>query len=167
MFLTRNIIIASLLLFPVAALALPTDSEQPLKIVSDSSVYDYKTGVKIYEGNVQVDQGSTHLSADKVTTKNNAKHQIDEATAYGEKKLAEYTTTPKEGDTLFRAKAKIIKFNPETMVVTLEGNVVVTQGENSFHGPLIVYNMKEQTVNAPASKSGRATVVIEPKHLKL
>lgn len=160
-------LIGLVILYSSSLFALPNDHEQKLHIISDSSVYDYKTGVKTYEGNVQVDQGSTHLTADKVVTKNNEKHRIEEAIAYGNQKPAEYTTIPKEGDPQVRAKANVIKFNPTTMIVTLEGNVQVNQGENSFQGPLIIYNMKEQTVTAPASKSGRSTVVIDPKNLTL
>lgn len=164
MFQILNILFLWLLCFPLYAH--PKDGEQKLSVVSDSSVYDYKSGLKTYEGNVQVNQGSTNVAADKLVTKTDAKHKIEEVIAYGIQKPAEYSTLPKNDEPLFRAKAKTIKYNPTTMIVTLEGNVMITQGENSFKGPLIIYNMKEQTVVAPASTSGRATVVIDPKQFE-
>ena len=154
------------LLCPTLSQALPTDTQQTIHIVADSSLFDYKTGVNTYEGNVKVDQGSTHLLADRVTTKNDANHKVEEAVAYGNKKNAEYSTIPKEGDLVFKARSKVIKFYPQKSKVILEGNVVVTQGENSFNGPIIIYNMKDQTVDAPASKSGRSTIVIEPNKIQ-
>ena len=151
---------------PVRVFALPDDSQQALHIASDSLLVDYKTGVHTYEGNVKIDQGSTHLTADRLVTSSNKQHKLEEGIAYGLTKLAEYTTLPKAGDVLFQAKAKTIKFYPIKSMVYLEGDVVVTQGDNSFQGPIIIYNIKDQVVTAPASQVGRATIVIEPKKLK-
>lgn len=158
----KNIILLVMLLFSTLAIALPTDDQQPIHINADATQFNYKTGNNSYEGKVKVIQGSTTLNADRVVTQNNSLHKMEEAIAYGLNNLAEYTTIPKPGDALFHAKAKVIKFYPLKSTVVLEGNVVVTQGENSFQGPVIIYNMKDQTVSAPASKGGRATIVIEP-----
>jgi len=146
--------------------ALQNDDQQVMHINSDGSTFNYKTGTHIYEGNVKIDQGTTHLTADRVVTMNNNKHKIEQAIAFGFTQLAEYTTQPKPGDPLLHAKAKIIKFFPAKSIVYLEGDVVVTQGKNSFQGPVIVYNMKDQIVTAPPSKTGRATIIIDPNQLK-
>ncbi len=148
-------------------LALPTDHKEKVRIFANTSTFNYKTGLNIYEGNVKIDQGSTHLTADRVVTQNNKQHKIQEVTAYGITKLAEYTTIPKPGDDVFFAQAKVIKFNPITSMITLEGDVLVKQGNNSFHGAVMTYNMKDQVVAAPASKTGRATIIIDPNQLKL
>ncbi|MEO8401281.1 MAG: lipopolysaccharide transport periplasmic protein LptA [Gammaproteobacteria bacterium] len=155
-----------LLCFSVRLYALSEDQQETMHIVSASSKFNYKTGVNIYEGDVKIDQGSTHLTADRVETNNNDKHKIKETIAYGTTQLAEYMTLLKPGDPIFHAKAKIIKFYPQKSLVVLEGDVMVTQGENSFQGPVIFYNMKDQVVTAPASKTGRATIIIEPNKLK-
>jgi lipopolysaccharide export system protein LptA len=146
--------------------ALPNDREQLMHINAASYELNYKTGIDIYEGNVKVDQGTTHLSADRLVTEKNKERKIVSAVAYGTEQLAEFTTIPKEGEEIFHAKAKVIKFYPEESMVTLEDDVIVTQGENSFHGPIIIYNMKDQIVSTPASKNGRATIVIDAKKLK-
>lgn len=148
------------------AIALATDTEQSLHIVADTYLFDYKTGIHTYEGNVKVDQGSSHLTADRAVTKSNSQNKMEEAIAYGVKHLAEYSTIPKEGDQLFRAKAKVIKYYPSKAEIVLEGDVIVTQGKNSFNGPVIIYNIKDQTVAAPASKSGRGTIVIESNQIQ-
>ncbi len=151
---------------PIGLLALESDDQQVMHITSDGSTFNYKTGTNIYEGHVKIDQGTTHLTADRVVTTNNNQHKIEEAIAYGFTQLAEYTTLPKPGDPVLHAKAKVIKFYPAKSLVYLEGDVVVTQGKNSFEGPQIVYNMKDQIVTAPPSKTGRATIMIDPGQLK-
>lgn len=146
--------------------ALSEDRERPFHIVADSSIFNYKTGIDTYEGNVKVDQGTSHLTADHLVTQKNKQHKMTSAIATGIKKLAEYTTVPKAGDPTLNAKARVIKFYPPASIVILEQDVVITQKENSFHGPLIIYNMKDQVVTAPASQHGRATIVIGPEQLK-
>jgi len=154
----------ALLFLSYCALALPTDSAERMHIVADSTLFNYKTGLNIYEGHVKIDQGETHLTADRVTTQNDSRHKMEEAIAYGDaEKPAHYSTIPKAGDPPFHADAKIIRFYPPKSIVILEGDVSVKQNNNSFHGPLIVYNIKDQTVSTPATKQGQATIVIEPK----
>lgn len=155
-----------LLFSPLTLFALKTDDQQVVHINSDGSTFNYKTGTNLYEGHVKIVQGTTHLTADRVVTTNNNNHKMEQAVAYGLTQLAEYTTIPKPGDPVLHAKAKIIKFFPIKSIVYLEGDVIVTQGKNSFQGPVIVYNMKDQIVTAPPSKTGRATIIIEPSQLK-
>src|SRR5579872_4726259 len=155
-----------LLLLPISLFALQGDDQQIMHIISDGSTFNYKTGMNVYEGHVKIDQGTTHLTADRVVTTKNNNHKMEQAIAYGLTQLAEYTTIPKPGDAVLHAKAKVIKFYPAKSIVFLEGDVVVTQGKNSFAGPVIVYNVKDQIVTAPPSKTGRATIIIEPSQLK-
>ncbi|MBV8802096.1 MAG: lipopolysaccharide transport periplasmic protein LptA [Gammaproteobacteria bacterium] len=153
-------------LFPSVILALPEDSQQPMHIIADSSLFNYKTGQDIYEGNVKIDQGTSHLTADRLVTQKDKQHKIISAVATGIKKIATFNTIPKPGDLVMYTEAKTISFYPPSSTVIFEEDVVVTQGENNFHGQHIIYNMKDQIVSAPASKNGRATIVIESKQLE-
>lgn len=166
MLLKPILLIILFLLAPTFAFALQDDQDKPFNIIADSSIFNYKTGVDTYEGNVKVDQGTSHLTADRLVTQKNKQHKMISAIATGIHKLAEYSTVPKLGDPILVAKARTIKFYPPTATVVLEQDVLVTQKENSFHGPLIIYNIKDQVVTAPASKEGRATITIEPEPLK-
>lgn len=163
----RNILFfISLALLSLMTWALPEDGNKNMHIVADSTLFNYKSGFNTYDGNVKVLQGETNLAADRVTTQSNAKHKIEEAIAYGDKKLAHYWTLPKIGDPVFHAWAKIIKFYPQKSTVHLEGDVLVTQGNNSFKAPELIYNIKDQTVFSPVTKKGRATIIIDPAKLQ-
>lgn len=151
------------LLISPHGLALPSDSRQALHIKADSSVYNYKTGFNIFEGNVIIDQGSTHITADRLITKSDIKHKISEAIAYGDQQLAHYWTLSKESEPEIHAYARVIKFYPIQSNVTLEKQVKVTQGENSFNGELIHYNSNDQTITVPASNKGRSVIVYNPE----
>jgi lipopolysaccharide export system protein LptA len=151
-----------LLLLPCIAFALPDDGKKNLHIIADSTLLNYKSGFNTYEGNIKIDQGETRLTADRFTTQNNTQHKMEEAIAYGTNKLAHYWTIPRKGDPVFHAKAKVIKYYPIKSMVVLQGDVIVTQGDNSFSGPEIIYNIKDQTVLSPVNKQGRSTIIIEP-----
>jgi lipopolysaccharide export system protein LptA len=163
---TVKIIIGLLLFFPLCASALPSDSEKNLTITAGPTELNYKTGFNSYEGNVKIDQGETHLTAERLTTQRNPSHKIDEAIAYGLHTLAHYWTIPRAGDPVFHARAKIIKYYPLKSLVILQGSAIVTQGENSFQGPEIVYNIKDQTVISSPSTNGRSTIIIEQTKLE-
>ncbi len=146
----------------LSAAALDDDRHQKVHIIADSGIYNYKTGINIYEGHVKIDQGSTHVTADRLITKNNAQHAMQEAIAYGTQELAHYWTLPNVGDPEIHARAKIIKFYPIESNVTLEQDAFVTQGANNYQGQLIHYNSQEQTITMPAEQSGRAILVYNP-----
>ena len=162
MYRAHNLLIIILLGVLLPAYALESDNKARLNIVADSGMYNFKTGVDIYEGHVKVDQGSTHITAEKLITKKNSQHKIQEAIAYGSETLAHFWTLPKLGEPDMHARAKIIKFYPLEMNVSLEHDVHVMQGENSFKGELIHYNSNDQTIILPASANGHAVLVYNP-----
>jgi lipopolysaccharide export system protein LptA len=142
--------------------SLTEDRKEKLHVTADTTIYNYHNGTNYFEGHVLIDQGTTHLTADKLTTKNNSKHQIEEAVAYGVKELAHFWTIPKQGEPIMNAHANVIKFYPMTLNVTLQGHVRVTQGGNNFQGQLIHYNMNDQTIIVPETKNGQAVLVYNP-----
>ncbi len=152
------------LILPITSYALPSDSEKPLQIIADSTGINYKTGVNTYEGNVKINQGTTQVLADRVITKSQ-NHKVSEAIAYGITHLADYSTVPKDHDPVLHAQAKIIRFYPQKSMVELENNVIVTQGDNSYVGTFIIYNIKDQVVTAPAMKNTRSTITINSKQI--
>lgn len=155
---------ALLLLFvAVSAHALPDDHLQTIHIIADSSKYNYKTGVNEFIGHVKADQGSTHLTADRLITKANTRHKIQEMIAYGMTARAHYWTKPKALDPEMHAEANIIKFYPQLSNVTLEKAVQVKQGENSFQGDLIHYNSIDQTITVPKLDKSRALIIYNPE----
>ena len=49
------------------SLALPDDRQQPIHISADNALRDEKKGITIYRGNVVLNQGSLHISANRIT----------------------------------------------------------------------------------------------------
>ena len=151
-----------LLLITLVAHALPSDSKEKLHIKSDTSTYNYKTGVNTFDGHVTLDQGTSHITADRLITQSNASHKIQEATAYGLVQPAHYWTLPTDSKPEVHAHAGIIKYFPIAANIAMERNVYVTQGKNIFQGQLVLYNMTDQTITVPANTNGRSVLVYNP-----
>lgn len=142
--------------------ALPSDAKEKVYIQADSIIYNYKTGINVYQGHVIIDQGTTHVTSDRLITKNNEEHKIKEAIAYGLTTRAHYWTLPKENEPIMNAYANVIQLHPIEQTVTLEKNVLVTQGHNQFQGQIVHYNKLDQTVIVPPTKGARAVIVYDP-----
>lgn len=152
----------TIMLLATFAHALPEDRREAIHITADSSKYNYKTGINEFIGNVKADQGSTHLTADRLVTKSNRQHKIQEIIAYGNTQRAHYWTKPKITDPEMHAKANVIKYYPQLSNITLEQVVWVKQGENSFQGDLIHYNSIDQTITVPKLDKSQALIIYNP-----
>lgn len=140
--------------------ALSTDKQQPAYIKSDSAVLNHKTKICIYIGHVELIQGSTTITADTLTTYSDAENQLEKTTAVG--KVATYSTLPDNTPQKLVATALTINYYPKKAEVELIGDAKATQGSDSFAGPRINYDIKQQIITSPASKEGRTTIIIQP-----
>ena len=155
------------------AYALSTDSSQPIEIHADQFNGDEVKQTAIYSGNVVVDQGSIHLTGNKLTlgvTPKGYRHiTLDGSLATFKQKRD--NKDPKI-DEWVHAKAKQIIYDEETDRVTLAGQAELRRTENGVQkdmtsGDTITYDMR----NALSEVSGgvvngtrqRVTTIIAPR----
>lgn len=148
-------------LLPVSAMALRADRTKPVDISANSANLNNTTGVCVYTGNVTVDQGTTHLRAEQLTTYSNANRQIYKAVAVG--KLARYWTLPDGHKHNLHANADTITYYPIKGIVILVGQAEITQGQDSFKGAHIVYNVNQQEIVSQPIGHSRTEIVLHPK----
>jgi len=157
------LLLCAALLAPLAAFALPDDRDQPIYIQSDRAERDERTGTTLYTGDVEIDQGSLHISADRVTIQD-ADAQVSEIHATGAPAKMRQKTSP-EREPVY-ARAKTIQYDVATEVLTLIDGASVTQEGTTVTGDRIVYFVREQRVKASggaASGRERVKVVIPPR----
>lgn len=132
------------------ALALPSDREQPIRVQADSAELDDKQGVAVYRGDVVVTQGSTKLTGNTVTLKQDKNGDIEVVTSVG--KPAYYEQKPAPDKDVTKAYGLTIQyFVTQNRVVLIDQAKVIQEG-NTFEGEKIIYDTQRQIVNA-----GRAT----------
>lgn len=153
------------LLFATGIFALPEDRNQPIEIQANSAERDAKSGVTTYSGNVDIQQGSIHISANTVVldSKDNELTQIN---ATGNP--ATYHQQLTGPDDVVNAQAGKIHFDVAKDLIILQGNGSLKQKGSSISGERIEYDIKTERVRAQAAESGsqdnnrRITVIIPP-----
>ncbi len=153
-----------LLIVPLPSFALPEDRDQIVQLRAGSADINQQTHAGIYQEDVQLDQGSTHIRAASAVTTGNEKNQLILASIKGDKKTqAHYWTLPATDKPVVHAYADTINYYPERHLIELIGNARVEQGTNSFSAPKITYDTVAQHVLSEAFGTGRTTIIFHPE----
>ena len=152
------------------AVALTSDREQPFHIQADGAEIDESTGISVYRGRVNIDQGSMKLLADEIEihTHNSEVIQIIARMHDGNDNLAHYQQLPDENEELITAEAREINYFIQEERLHLIGKARLYQSPNSFEGELLHYDLQRGVVNLKGRESsddgdGRINLILSPK----
>ena len=150
-----------LTLCPPLANALSSDKDQPIDIVADSVDIDEAKGTSTYTGNVEINQGSIRLLADKVVVEHHP-GQPRKVNASGAP--AKFRQLPDNSKAYVTGTAQRVEYRLDSEELVLTGNAQLTQGKDRFNSDRIVYDRVKAVVKAGAAAQGkdRVRVTIEP-----
>lgn len=152
------------ILFPIASQALDSDHTQPMYLMADTAQLNQQTNAGIYQGNVRLDQGTTHLTADYATTLTDQDNTLITATAQGnDHERAHYWTLTDPDKPELHARAERIEYQAAENKIYLIGNAEVIQGEDSYFAPLIEYDTVADEVISPPHEEGRTVIIYQNK----
>ncbi len=153
---------SALLLALVAgpAHALSTDAQQPVQIEADFAELDDEEHTTVYVGNVVVDQGSMHMTGDRLRV--NFTENKDMKDAYLEGRPATFKQTPDHDDDV-HGQAMQIEYHADRSLLNLIEKARVTQGERLFEGHRINYDTKKSIITARSARAGEADKDQRPK----
>jgi lipopolysaccharide export system protein LptA len=144
------------------AVALPDDTEQPIHITTDEALRDEKTGRTVYQGNVELVQGTIKITADRITfyrLENEAERIVAEGSP------ARMQQQPEPDSPLMHAHGDIIEYFRSEERVQLRENAQVEQDGSTVRGDLIDYFINQQLVKAAAESNTNSRVeVVIPSH---
>lgn len=144
----------------INAHALPSDAQQPIRLLADKATYSERTGVTSYSGNVTITQGTLKLAADNITVNLSNSRSINSAVATGRPATMQQVVTKEKG--LAKGQANRINYNAQNGIVTLTGNAKLTQNGASFSGNEIRYSLKLGDVEATSGGSQRVELIFPP-----
>lgn len=147
-------------MFAMQANALPSDANQPIKLLADRATYSERTGVTSYSGDVVITQGTLKLTASNLTVNLSNGRSIQTAVATGSPATMQQIVTQEKG--MARGQANEIVYNAQNGIVTLKGNARLTQNGASFSGNIIRYSLKVGDVEATAGGSQRVELIFPP-----
>ena len=146
--------------------ALPGDREQAIHISADKALRDEKRGLTVYSGNVVLDQGSLHISADRITVYR-VEEEGDKIIAKGQPALVQQQAN--ENEEVMRAHADVIEYYKSEDRLRLHSNAQIEQGGSTVKGQTIDYFIEQQLVKAvsdQSQKNSRVEVVIPATRLE-
>ncbi len=162
MYFIKITVITVLLSMGQWAVALESDSEQPVHIDSNTASYNDKTGTSVYTGNVETTQGSLHIKSDKlvVYVKNG---DIEKMIFTG--KPAKFRQLPGVGKEEIRGQGLTGEYYPAKNKLILIEKAIVFQGTSRSASRLIVYDSKNSLIKAgeKSSDSKRVHSVFKAK----
>lgn len=148
-----------------SALSLPADRNQPIYIQSDRAERDERKGTTVYTGDVEINQGSLHIAANRVTIAMDGT-QVNRIDADGNPVRMQQKPAPDREPV--DARARTLQYDVQREVLILTGQASITQEGSTVNGERIEYFMQEQRVKASAgsarSGSSRVQMVIQPRH---
>ena len=159
--IARAAFAAATVLAAPLAVALPEDRNQPIKLEAGRGQLDQKTGVSVYEGNVVISQGSMRLTADTATiyVKDNSFQKMD---ATGNPATLRYQPAADKPE--IQGASKRVEYDVGSGKVVLTGGVRVVQGQDTFNGERLEYDLKDDVIRAKgAGQNGRIQFTIQPK----
>ncbi len=147
-----------------SCMALTEDSQKTIQFRADSADINQSTHLGVYLGNVELDQGSTHIRAAQAQTETNQKNQLIKAVIKGNNDgTAHFWTLTATNKAPLHAYADTIQYYPEQHVIELIGHARVEQGNDSFSAPQITYNIATQHVVSKSAKNERTMIIIHPE----
>ncbi len=138
--------------YSYATQALPTDSEQPIHIVSNAAERDAKRGITIYSGDVQMNQGTLSIKADRVVIHSDSNNKVSKIIATGSP--AHYQQIPEIDQPLVVAKGNTIVYSIRKDQLRLTDKASLQQNDGTtLTGNSILYDIKAAVVKAESDKS--------------
>jgi len=159
------LLLGSLLIGSLPALAVTGDSEKPVNIDSVNQALDLQGNVATFNGNVIVTQGTIKITADKVVvTRPGGDSNKTIVDAYGNP--ATFYQMQDNGKPVKGHAAKL-HYELANDFVELTGNAFIEQQDSNIKGDRITYLVKEQKMQAYSQgQSKRVTTVLVPSQLQ-
>ena len=163
---------AALLLAGAAPVhALSTDSDQPIDIVADGAEHDNARRITTYRGNVVIDQGSLHMTADTVVVMFDANDRVMKITSDGAP--AHFRQLPDDGTGYRKAWARQMEYFPEQDLINLSGEARYEKDGSHVQADRLVYdslNARFRALSdaaAPSSGAGAPAAGKKPERVRI
>lgn len=154
----------ALVLAAPQALALKSDTQQPVYINSDTQQVDMQSNQVTFKGNVSLKQGSINIDADRVVvTRDSKTESIKQIQAFG--KPAAFSQLMDDGKTL-SGQANELDYRISTDELTMKGQAQLKQDGNTIQSSSIRYQIGQQKLVADSSENERVTTILQPNQIE-
>ena len=154
-------LVISLFLISPALMALESDRQQPLEVNADSTDGTLGDGMTTLRGNVEIRQGSLHITADEAEV-NKVDGRVSSVTFRGKPTFLEQDI---EEQGLVQATANVINYQVASGLVTLTGSADVKHPQYQISGESLTYDLNIQHFkgSSDGNDNGRIRIRMDPE----
>ncbi len=152
-------------MLPITSYALDADQQQSITIQADSATFNATNNQAIYQGHVELTQGSLTLTSDTLLIQNNSAG-VASLTATGSPASYSQQLTPDKPQV--KATATKVIYYPHEQKIELVTQAQLRQGDSLFQGDHITYDLKQRILSASGTaegknkSAGRVKMIIPP-----
>lgn len=141
--------------------ALESDRQKPLEVSANSTDGTLGDGVTTLRGNVDISQGTLHITADEAEV-NKIDGRVSSVTFRGTPAFLEQDI---EEQGLVQATANVIDYQVASGLVTLAGNADVKHPQYQISGELLTYDLNIQHFQGSSDENGnhRIHILMDPE----
>ena len=142
-------------------IALESDRQQPLEVNANSTDGTLGDGITTLRGNVEIRQGTLHITADEAEVKK-MDGRVNSVTFRGEPAFLEQEI---EEQGLVQATANVIDYQVASGLVTLTGRADVKHPQYQISGDLLTYDLNIQHFQGSGDENGngRIHILLDPE----
>lgn len=151
-----------LLCLPFGIQALSTDRDQPIQVEADELIIDEKSRFSTYRGNVRLQQGSLHITAEQIVFEFDQQNNLQRLVITG--KPATFRQINEQQQEVSGA-ADQLDFNLLKNTMDLLGNARFVSGQDIIESEQIRLDLDGSTLQAGvnAAGQGRVRMLIQPR----
>ncbi len=147
---------AGLLFLSLPLMALESDRQQPLEVNANSTDGTLGDGVTTLRGNVEIRQGSLHITADEAEVRK-MDGRVSSVTFRGKPAFLEQEI---EEQGLVQARANTIDYQVASGLVTLTGKADVKHPQYQISGESLTYDLNIQHFKGSGDENGNGRIHI-------
>ncbi len=142
-------------------MALESDRQEPLEVRANSTDGTLGDGVTTLRGNVDIQQGSLHITADEAEVRK-TDGRVSSVTFRGDPAFLEQEI---EEQGLVQATASVIDYQVASGLVTLTGKADVKHPQYQISGELLTYDLNIQHFQGSSDQNGngRIHILLDPE----
>jgi lipopolysaccharide export system protein LptA len=137
-------------------MALESDRQKPLEVNANSTDGTLGDGVTTLRGNVDIRQGTLHITADEAEV-NKVDGRVNSVTFRGQPAFLEQDI---EEQGLVQATSNVIHYQVASGLVTLTGNADVKHPQYQISGELLTYDLNIQHFQGSSDENGNGRIHI-------
>ena len=155
------LIAAALVAASGVAYARSSDRKQPMDIQADSTTYNANNDgtPTVLTGNVVITQGTLKINSVRADVYRGSGDITRTVLTGAPVRMSQQM----DDGTPINVVASRVDYDMKTEIVTLTGNVVVTQPRGDLRGERVIYNMRTGQVQSGGQGNGRVRMTIQPK----